>query len=198
VRGQDGIAIRSFRLVFDLERRIHKVDRWRIPVPYGIPLRGIAYWALALFAMLTVGRLPVVGALTGLLPVPLRLVVIPVALAWVLTRVKLDGRPAHTALCAWARFRLAPRHLAGLRAVPAVGSVVRLADVAIVPDERAARYRRAVIDGPATVLLRYPPFGRMRASGRRRALRVKQLPGPPLFVGKQVRIKAGQRIVFEG
>ena len=197
MREQDGIAIRSFRLVFDLERRLHKVDRWRIPLPYGIPLRGIAYWALALIAVLALERLPAVGALVGLLPLPVRVVMVPVAIAWALARVRIDGRAAHTALAACARFGLAPRRLAGLRAVPAVGSVVRLTDVPIVPDERAARYRRAVIEGPATVLLRYPPFGRVRASRRGRALRVRQLPGPPLFVGKQVRLKAGQRIVFE-
>ena len=194
---QGGITIRSFRVVFSLERRIHKVDRWRIPVPYGIPLRGIAYWALALLATLALGWLPFVGELTGLLPTPIRLVLLPVAVAYALARLRIDGRSAHTALAAWARFGLSPRRVAGGREVPRVGSVVRLADVPVSPDERGVRYRRAVVEGPATVLLRYPPFGRVRTRGRRQTLHVRQLTGPALFVGKQVRLRARQRMVLE-
>jgi hypothetical protein len=197
VREQGGITIRSFRVVFNLERRIHKVDRWRIPVPYGIPLRGIAYWVLALFATLALGRLPVIGELVALLPTPIRLVLVPVAIAYALARLRVDGRAAHTALAAWARFELSPRRLAGVREVPRVGSVVRLADFPLLPDERSARYRRGIIEGPATVLLRYPPFGRVTARRGRPTLHVKQLPGPALFVGKQVRLRSNQRIVFE-
>lgn len=198
MRERDGITIRSFRVVFKLERRIHKVDRWRIPVPYGIPLRGIAYWALAIFAVLALGQLPVVGVLTGTVPTPVRLVVVPVAAAYALARLRVDGRAAHRALVGWARFLSSPARMAGLREVAQVGSVVRLADIAVLPDERGARYRRAVIEGPATVLLRYPPFGRVKTRGRRAALHVRQLPGPALFVGKQVRLCAGQRMVVEG
>jgi hypothetical protein len=193
---REGLTIRSFRVVFDLERRIHKVDRWRIPTPYGVPLRGIAYWALALLATLLLGRLPLAGELTGALPLPIRLVILPVAVAFVLARVRVEGRPAHTAIAGWLRFELSPSRLAGLRAVPRTGAVVRLDGIAIVPDERCARYRRGVVEGPAKVLLRYPSFGVIE--GRRRAaLHVSQLAGPPLFVGKQVRLEGGQRIVFD-
>ncbi len=197
MREREGLTIRSFRVVFDLERRIHKVDRWRIPVPYGVPLRGIAYWALALFATIVLGRLPLVGALTDVAPTPIRLVIVPVAVAYALARLKIDGRPAHTGLAAWARFTLEPARIAGLRGVPRVGAVVRLANIPILPDERSARLRRAVIGGPAAVLLRYPPFGSVKTRGRRPTLRVKQLPGDPLFVGKHVRLRAGQRMVVE-
>jgi len=38
---QQTLQIRSFRVVFDLERRLHKIDRWRIPLPYGVPVRGL-------------------------------------------------------------------------------------------------------------------------------------------------------------
>jgi hypothetical protein len=196
MREQEGLTIRSFRVVFDLERRIHKIDRWRIPVPYGVPLRGIAYWALALIATIAAGRMPLGRELAAVLPAPVRLVVLPVALAYLLARVRIDGRPAHTALGAWMRFRLSPVRLAGLRAVPCPAAVVRLGEVAFVPDEGSDRYRNAVIEGPVTVLLRYPPFGWMKGRGRRRALHVRQLPGAPLFVGKQVRLSDRQRMVI--
>jgi len=198
VRDADGITIRSFRVVFELERRIHKVDRWRIPVPYGVPLRGIAYWAAALLATIAIGRMPLAGELAGVLPAPIRFVIVPVAAAYALARLQVDGRPAHTVLAAWARFRLSPRRVAGLRAVPRVGTVVRLGDVCVLPDERGAQYRRVVVEGPATVLLRYPSRGWVRAGGRRPALHVRQLPGPALFVGKRVRLEAAQRMVVHG
>jgi hypothetical protein len=194
---RQGLTIRSFRIVFDLERRIHKVDRWRIPTPYGVPLRGVAYWAAALIATLLLGRLPLAGELTGALSFPIRFVILPVAVAFALARVRVEGRPAHTAIAGWLRFRLSSSRLAGLRAVPCVGAVVRLDGIAIVPDERCARYRRAIVKGPTTVLLRYPSFGAIK--GRRRAaLHVSQLAGPPLFVGKKVRLEGGQRIVLDG
>jgi TcpE family len=197
VREAEGLTIRSFRVVFRLERRIHKIDRWRIPVPYGIPLRGLAYWAVALLALIVLRRIPVVGELTGILPTPARLVVLPVGLAYLLTRVEIDGRPAHAVLASWARLKLSPACLAAFRAVPSPGTVVRLGDLTITPDERSARYRGAAISGPATVLLRCPPHGWMQGL-RRRRLHVRQLPGPPLFVAKQVRLKAGQRMVVHG
>jgi hypothetical protein len=189
----EGLTIRSFRLVFELERRIHKVDRWQIPVPYGIPLRGLAYWAVVLVTTIVLGRIPLMGELIGTLPTPLRFVILPVGVAYVVTRVQMDGRAAHTTLAAWARLALSPSRVAAFSRVPCVGAVVRLGDATFVPDERSTRFRGAVIEGPATVLLRYPAYGWIRRRGR--TLHMRQVPGPALFVGKQVRLCAGQRMV---
>jgi len=190
----EGITVRSFRVVFDLERRIHKVDRWRLPVPYGVPVRGIAYFALCLAAIVAFGALPILGGGVGLLSAPLRFVIVPVGAACAVAWVRIDGRPGHAAIGSWARFKLAPQRLAAFRPVPAVGQVERIGDLTFVPDERFARYRAAVIEGPSVVLLRYPPRGWV--AGREKAtLHVRQLPGPPLFAGKQVRLKPGQRMV---
>jgi hypothetical protein len=197
VAAREGMTIRSFRVVFDLERRIHKVDRWRLPVPHGVPLRGIAYGALALAAILVLRQLPLAGAVLDVLPPPIRYLIAPAALAYALTRLRIDGRPAHVALWAWARFRASPRHLACLRPAPADGTVVRLDGATLVPDERSARLRRGVVKGPGEVLLRYPARGRM-TKRRRPSLRVEQLPGPPLFEAKRVRLKPGQRLVVGG
>lgn len=189
-----GITIRSFRVVFDLERRIHKLDRWRLPVPYGVPVRGIAYFGLCLAAMVVLGSLPVIGGIVGLLSPPLRFLVVPVGAACALAWIRIDGRPGHTAIASWAHFKLSPKRLAGFRRVPAVGHVGRIGDVTLAPDERFARYRAAVIEGPSVVLLRYPSYGWV-GKRRRAALHVRQRPGPPLFAGKRVRLKAGQRLV---
>jgi hypothetical protein len=197
VKEREGLTVRSFQVVFDLERRIHKIDRWRLPTPYGVPLRGIAYWAVALVAVVLLGRFPVTTELTAILPPPIKFVVLPVAVAFGLTRIRIDGRPAHTALACWLRYVVSPSRLASFQVSPRPGTVVRLGEVAVVPDERFARYRPAVIEGPAVVLLRYPPLGRLK-DGRRSTLHVRQLMGPPLFVGKRVRLGNGQRVVLHG
>jgi hypothetical protein len=41
-----GLEVRSFRVVFQLERRLHRIQHWKLPLPYGLPLRGLAYGAL--------------------------------------------------------------------------------------------------------------------------------------------------------
>jgi hypothetical protein len=107
-------AIRSYRVCFELERRIHRIDRWRIPVPYGIPLRGLAYAALVLAVVLVAVRLLLIGAVLGLLHPALRLVVIR-SRRPLLTRLRVDGRPAHAAGLAWVRWRAGPRRLSPLR-----------------------------------------------------------------------------------
>jgi hypothetical protein len=195
VKPADGLTIRSFRVVFELERRIHKIDRWRLPVPYGVPLRGVAYWALALLGLIALGSLPLAKTVVGLMPPPVRFALLPVAVAYALTQIHVDGRPAHAALRAWIRFRTAPSRIGAFRRVRAPGSVVRLGGVAVVYDERSARYRPAVVEGPATVLLRYPLRGWTPSKRRRNELHVRPIAGALLFVGKQVQLGAGQRLV---
>ena len=188
----DGIiSIRSYRVCFDLERRIHQVDRWRIPVPYGIPLRGLAYAALALLAMLMLQRLPVLGQLIAAVHPALRLVIVPVGLAYAACRLTVDGRPAHSAALAWLGYRCVPRRVAAFR--PAVASgPVSLGDVPMAPDESGARYRPGVVLGPAEVVLRYPAT----ASQRGRTLRLTPAGGSAMWRGKRVVLRAGQRLVM--
>ena len=183
------VTIRSFRVCFDLERRIHRIDRWRLPVPYGLPVRSIGYWACALFAVLLLSRLPVIGDALRALPAPLRLVILPAGAAYLLTQLRVDGRPAHGAGLSLLRHRLSARELVAFRPVPVRGEV-RLGDVRIAPDEATAHYRRAVVRGPAAVTLRYPA----RAHRRGRVLRVEQTGERPLWQGKRIVLRAGQRL----
>src|SRR3954447_10068884 len=98
----DGVLhIRSFRVVFDLERRIHRIDRFRVPLPYGLPLKSIAYAAIGLLTVLIAQKLPMVGTVFAGLPTPARYVLVPVGISYVLTRYRVDGRSAHTAAAAW-------------------------------------------------------------------------------------------------
>ncbi len=183
------ITVRSFRVCFDLERRIHRIDRWRLPVPYGLPVRSIGYWVVALLAVLLLARLPMIGELLRALPAPLRLVMLPAGAAYLLTQLRVDGRPAHSAGLSLVRHRLSARELVAFRPAPNTREV-RLADVRIARDEGAARYQRAIVHGPATVTLRYP--ARARRRGRR--LRVEQTGTRPLWRGKRVALRPGQRL----
>src|SRR4051812_4152503 len=97
------VQIRSFRVVFDLERRIHRIDKIRIPLPYGLPLRSVAYACTALATVVALAQLPLVGAVVGVLPAPIRFVALPGGVAYGLTQVRVDGRPAHTAAIALVR-----------------------------------------------------------------------------------------------
>src|SRR5204862_8195081 len=86
--------VRSYRSVFALERRIYRIDRLRLN-PSGVPVRGVGYAAVLLVLAQLVQSLPVVSAVAGLLPWPIRDLIDPVVLAAALTALRLDGRPAH-------------------------------------------------------------------------------------------------------
>lgn len=185
----DQLPIRSYRLCFDLERRIHQVDRWRIPVPYGLPLRGIAYAALALGLLVIAGRLPLVGPLVTAVHPALRLVVAPIALAAVGVRVRIDGRSAHQHLVAVTRQLLAPDWVAGFRAIEGPGPAW-LDDVELAGDGCGCRLRAGTLTGPCTLLVRYPVEARTR--GRR--LTLTQAGDRPLWRGKRIGVPARARV----
>ena len=86
------MIVRSYRRVFRVDRRIYRVDRWALPVPGGVPLRGVGYFALALGLMVLLGRLPGAGEAVGVLSAPLRYVIVPLAIA-VLAMSGGAGRP---------------------------------------------------------------------------------------------------------
>ena len=185
--------IRSYRVCFALERRIYKVDRWRLPVPWGVPLRTLGYAVAALVAVLMAQRLPLLGELVAALPAPVRLALLPGGIAYALTQLSLDGRPAHAALAPYLRQRLRRGRLARFGAVEAVGEQVRLGELAVMPDERSERLRRARIEGPATVVVRYP--ARVEQKGRR--LRLRQSSAEPMWKGKQITLAEGARLELE-
>jgi hypothetical protein len=188
---ESAVQIRSFRVCFRLEHRIHKIDRWRLPLPYGVPVRGAGYAAVALVAIMLLDRFPVIGPLLGVVNPLLRYVAIPFGIAYVLVRWKVDGRAPHAAGLAWLRLQLGARRVAAFRAAPRPGPV-RFDAVTIAPDEGAPRYRKGVVDGPARIVLRYPVALRPRG----RTLRIRPAGGDPLWRGKQVTLHAGQRAVI--
>ena len=190
------VVIRSFRLVFDRGyRRLFKIDRYRLPFAYGLPILGIVYAALASRSRWCSPRkLPVAGPALAALPPPIHWVAIPVGLSMVMLHWRPDGLKPHAALWAWLEAALTVRELSCWQ--PAE----RDADSARARRDRlrARRARGALPARPRAadrreVLLRYPARGWQR--GRR--LHVEQTSDQPLYVGTQITLRAGEQLVFE-
>jgi hypothetical protein len=163
------MEIRSFRAVFELERRVYRVDTIRLN-PGGIPLRGILYAGALVPACLIAGRLPPVSWILGLVPWYIRYLGLPVVGGALATIVRIDGRPFHHAARALALHSIAPRWTSGLARSPAPDSQWRPEPILLIPDGSDARFRRLRYRGPGAVLVGYP-HDRAEWTGRARSPR---------------------------
>jgi hypothetical protein len=199
------IEIRSYRRVFDLERRVYSVDRLRLN-PGGIPVRGVVYLLALVSTVVVVGAVPVVGAVARLLPWYLRDLVCPCALATVLSVIRIEGRTFHLAAHALVCHRIGARRLAAAhrRAAPARGRLV--GEVVLLPDGSDARMRRLRYTGPGAVLitLEHERRGAVVEQGRRGVVRrglparvvVRERDGAVrLERGEVISLSAGARLL---
>ena len=185
-RAQAVIEIRSYRAVFDLERRIYRVDRLRLN-PGGIPVRGVVYFLAILLATLISGGLPLVGDAVGLLPWYLRDLALPVASATVLSVIRIEGRPFHQAAYALLRFGAGSRLPIGdrpawVRPRGELGDRWRPEEILMLPDGSDGAMRRLRYTGPGAVLVTAAHERIDQGRGpwrlrRSRSLTVRELPG---------------------
>jgi hypothetical protein len=150
--------IRSYRSVFELERRIYRIDRVRLN-PGGVPVRGVLYGLAILLALALAARMPLLGAVLRALPWYVRELILPALSAGLLTLIAVDGRAFHLAVAALLRYALGPRHLSGLRACAAPGERWCPEDLLVLPDGSEARLRRLRYTGPGAV--RRPASGKV-------------------------------------
>lgn len=154
-------VVRSYALVFKIERKLFRIDRWRLPLPGGVEVRAILYGVSILLGMLIASRLPGIGLLLGLLPAPLHWGLIPGGLTFVLLKLQIEGRAPHRVLASLISWYFS-EHLitAGGKADrPRIDAPIDT--IWIVPDWRAPRYRTAEITGPTCVVCRYPVQARI-------------------------------------
>jgi hypothetical protein len=144
--------IRSYRNVFDLERRIYRVDRLRLN-PGGVPLRGIAYFLAILVVILLLGNLPFIGELPRMLPWYAREMAVPGVVAALLTLIKIEGRSFHLAALALLRYATGPHEFSGLRPCVAADQRWRLDELVVLVDGSDAHLRRLRYTGPGAVLI---------------------------------------------
>ncbi len=192
------MEIRSYRAVFDLERRIYRVDRLRLN-PGGIPVRGVVYFLAILLATLIAGGLPLAGKAIGALPWYLRDLVLPVASATVLSVIRIEGRPFHLAAYALLRYGAGPRRYAGVRRCAALGVRWRPEEILMLPDGSEERMRRLRYTGPGAVLVT-TAHERIESSGPLGGprLRLRELPeqralpeGQVIALARDIRLRIG-------
>jgi hypothetical protein len=178
--------IRSYRAVFDLERRIYRVDRLRLN-PTGVPLRGVVYFLAILTVFAVLARLPLVGIPVRLLPWYLREVALPGLAAALLTLIQIEGRPSHLAVLAMLRSAFGPRELVGLRPHTSAHRRFRPHELVFLADGSDARLRRLRYVGPGVVRVSAAHSRTTRRLGplgwrtRRPSITLAPLPGkrPP-------------------
>ncbi len=205
-----GIQLRGYRRVFRIERRLFRFDRWRIPYPHGVPLRGIGYFLVLVLGMFALSRLPLLGPLIGLWSPAVPYLGLPLAGAFLLMQGRIDGRPPHHVLASLLRWSLSSRSLAGLCPCPREGEVVvPQEEVAVAFDARESFLVRGRIKGPATVTFRYPAEVQVEGaplwlrdpkqrSARARRYRVRRRRGAaPMLRGKVVGVPRNREVVVE-
>ena len=145
------MEIRSYRRVFDLERRVYSVDRMRLN-PSGVPVRGIVYFVAVVLGALVASGLPLLGRALDLVPWYMRDLLLPGLAATLMALVRVEGRTFHHAAHALLRFTCSRRGLVG-------GYRPRAAqhwyphEVLALPDGSEARFRRLRYTGPGAVLV---------------------------------------------
>jgi hypothetical protein len=144
--------IRSYRRVFDLERRIYSVDRLRLN-PGGVPVRGVVYFFVLLLGGLAAGVLPGVRSIAAGVPWYMRDLAAPAAAASTLTVVRVEGRTFHLAARALASHLVAPRTVGCLRGRSEVGATWFPDAIVLLPDGSDARLRRLRYAGPGALLV---------------------------------------------
>jgi hypothetical protein len=167
------VVIRSYRRVFEVDRRIYRVDRWALPVPGGVPLRAVGYYAAAVLVVILAGSLPGLGELVSGVSAPVRFVVLPLAVAVLGTQAAPDGRAAHRFAWDWLSLRLRAHRRSSGRVVALEGEPVLWdAELALRWDGEGAQLRHGRVRGPAKVVFHVP----VRLSAHRGRLLVRPRP----------------------
>lgn len=179
------MVIRSYRRVFDLERRIYRIDRLRLN-PGGIPVRGIAYFIALLLAALVLEHLPPTSLVGRIVPWYVRDLVLPGTLSAVLAVVRVEGRPFHLAARAVLACGLGPRRMIGLtrgcRSGRSILAIWRPSPLLMIPDGSDHRMRRLLYRGPGALLVAVAHERRLRRGplvtlGLRPELTLRELHG---------------------
>ena len=146
------MVIRSYRRVFDLERRIYRIDRLRLN-PGGVPVRGIVYFIALLLLALALERMAPISLLARVVPWYVRDLALPGLFSAVLAVIRIEGRPFHLAARAVLGSGLGPRRIVGLgrgcRSAPAARAVWRPQPLLMLPDGSDHRMRRLPIEARA-------------------------------------------------
>lgn len=111
------VRIRTYRQVWLQETMIYQIERIRLPFPISTRQAGI--FALAAVAMVLLSSVPGVALIPGLV----RYLLIPGAVAWGMTKLRLDGKPPLRWLVTWVRYAAEPKRLVRFAPLKSPGKV---------------------------------------------------------------------------
>jgi hypothetical protein len=196
------IEIRSYRRVFDLERRIYSVDRLRLN-PAGVPVRGVVYFLAAVNFALLLTAMPVLGVAVKAIPWYLRDLIAPAGVASVLSVIRVDGRTFHIAARGVVGMLATPRTISGLTTASAVGTRWTVPELLLLPDGSDAGLRRMSYRGPGAALVQVEhrrhgvaERGQVGVAGRRATLRISgPARGRRLSRGQVIALEQGGRLL---
>jgi hypothetical protein len=197
------MEIRSYRRVFDLERRIYRIDRLRLN-PGGVPVRGVVYFLAILLAALVARRLPLLEIVARLPPWYLGDLAIPAASAALLTMIRVEGRPFHLAALALARYGTGPRRLAGAHRSTGPAGRWYPDEILLLPDGSDGRMRRLRYTGPGAVRVGVQHERSAAERGSSRLMRLRRGPaltlrglpdGGALDPGEVIALAPGARLL---
>jgi hypothetical protein len=196
------MEIHSYRRVFDLERRIYRVDRLRLN-PGGIPLRGVVYFLVTVLVALAMGKLPLLRFAARAMPWYLRDLVLPGASAALLSVIRVEGRPFHLAARALLRYRMGTC-ASSVGSSRGPGRPWHPRAITFLPDGSDSRMRHLRYTGPGAVLiaLQHERAVAAREPSRtvwpRRApvVTVRELPGAcPLEQAQVIELGPGSQLL---
>jgi hypothetical protein len=184
--------VRSYRRVFELERRIYRIDRLRLN-PGGVPVRGIVYFLVLVACGALADSVPVVSLVAGELPWYARVLALPGLVAALLTVIRLEGRPFHVAGWALLRYWLQPHRLAGLERRASVGARWHPHELLVLPDGSDGTLRRLSYSGPGAALVAVAHECIPRRHTRELAIRGRS-GETPLDAAQVIALRAGARL----
>lgn len=192
------MEIRSYRAVFDLERRIYRIDGLRLN-PAGVPVRGVVYFLAIALAGALLASLPGVATLAAAVPWYMRQIAAPGALAALFAILRIDGRPFHIAAVALARHAAQPRLTLGC-GLPLPCSRWRPQELLLIPDGSEARMRRTSYRGRGAVLIAVAHRreelrrGALRRLARRPDVVLSEIRGERLRRARRIALAPGARL----
>jgi hypothetical protein len=201
------LEIRSYRTVFELERRLYRIDRLRLP-PGGIPMRGALYCLGLVLLAVVLSGLPVVATVADIVPWYVRDLAAPIALAALLALLRMEGRPFHLAARTLIGQRLGPRWWRRLQPASGPGARWHPPDLLMLPDGSEGRWRPFDYRGPGAVMVigdpecrdrRLAGFGAVLGGPHVTVHEPPAAPGPPtrrvvaLGTGTRLRVRPAAR-----
>ncbi len=197
------IEIRSYRRVFDLERRLYSIDQLRLN-PSGVPVRGMVYFLAAVSLAVVFSATPLLGAMVKAVPWYLRDLIGPAAIASVLSVIRVDGRTFHLAARGLCGMLAGPRSISRLTSRSMVGACWAVPELILLPDGSDSRLRRLRYRGPGAVLVQVAherrgvsERGRVGLAGTRTTMQIAGLDGARRPArGQVIALRPGGQVVI--